>query len=51
MNFRPSAQLRALHDDMRCPTDCPICARIEAHDPPERSARDHLTTTDYKDTR
>jgi len=50
MNFRPTAQLREMHDDMRCPPECPLCARIEAYDPPERvGARDYLTTNDYED--
>jgi murein endopeptidase len=49
--FRPSAHLRHLHDELRCPDDCPLCARIEAQEPDERGARDYLITTDYEDPR
>ena len=47
MNFRPTAQLREMHDDARCPTDCPLCARIEAAEFEPRGPRDYLTVFDY----
>lgn len=51
MNFRPSAHLRHLHDELRCPDDCPLCDRIEAQEPDERGALDYLITTDYEEPR
>ena len=52
MNFRPTAQLREMHDDARCPTNCFLCARIEAAELAEpRGPRDHLTVQDYPEPR
>jgi hypothetical protein len=47
MNFRPTAQLREMHDDARCPDSCPLCAQIDAAKSEPRGPRDHLTTADY----
>jgi hypothetical protein len=46
-NYRDSANLRALHDRMECPPECPICARIELCDQEERGAKDYMTVFDY----
>ena len=47
MNYRPTAQLRELHDAARCPRDCPLCSRIEAAEYEPRTARDYLITRDF----
>lgn len=51
MNYRPSAELRELHDDARCPRDCPLCGRIDADEYEPRSGRDHLITRDFPEER
>lgn len=47
MNYRPSAQLREMHDDLRCPADCPLCLRIEQAEVEPREGRDYLTVDQY----
>lgn len=41
-NHRDTANLRALHDEMRCPAACAICARIEAAQDQGDDNRDYL---------
>jgi hypothetical protein len=42
MNYRPTAELRELHDAARCPRDCPLCGQIEAAQDRPVDARDYL---------
>lgn len=47
---RESAWLREMHDEGRCPDDCPLCARIEqAQAREQQGPHDYLTVDEYEE--